>query len=904
MTEDISQVPQYTAYMNPILDVLRTSERGELSIEELDRRVFAAMQLPGGVIAVPHDAARADRSEAGYRAAWARTYLKKVGLVDNLRRGMWSLTDSGRTTTTIDTQAVVAQVARELGRDRLTMGEEDEESSELDSEAETARVTEPVATQLRELKEHLSSTGDLLSRDEVVRYLRRFRDRFGPDALADLDGEALLTAIHGRGARDSLVYWLEFKDDDELPARFGGIGGGSALKFGIYQSAETGRWMAGSSRQQRTLTIDEAIAFARRQRGELVAGARVLGGYARAGLDVDYTELQGRLAEAAPELAGTSWGHKYFALVSQDLLEMMHGAETQRYHLLKLLKLPAEGRYENARIFSGIARQLDMTLFELSTVLHRRHGPAHTYWRVGTKDGGVDEWPRMRDGAFAAVGWSTVGDLSEISNSATGRDLIREQLQRGSSGPPQVITRGASQLFDFARTAQDRDVVVAMDGVRVRGVGRIIGPYFHRSDDGPFPHRRPVQWLPVDEWRLPDAERLQTTFTRLGKSARNIIEIESRLMGAPGTPSPAFSGSDALVAATTSPAPTQPAPLPVLTGTPARVQAALYRKRQVILYGPPGTGKTYWAERAAQELVARSWFQQSWEQLGAGQRSALETARAIEICAFHPAYGYEDFLEGHRPVLHDGSLSFRVQDGVFKQLCDRARRDRTHDYLLIIDEINRGDIPRIFGELLTVLERDKRNKSVTLPLSGSPFSVPDNVLLIGTMNTADRSIALLDAALRRRFAFIELLPDSTPLRGISVGGLPLGPWLDELNRRVVQHAGRDARNLQIGHSYLLPGGNPVRELGVFAEILRDDIIPLLEEYCYGNFDALASILGDRIVLKAKQRIDSALLEPDRHDDLLQTLLSAFAGVTTTLQAVQADMPTDQSDDGESTDGEL
>ena len=132
-------------------------------------------------------------------------------------------------------------------------------------------------------------------------------------------------------------------------------------------------------------------------------------------------------------------------------------------------------------------------------------------------------------------------------------------------------------------------------------------------------------------------------------------------------------------------------------------------------------------------------------------------------------------------------------------------------------------------------------------MSRSAFRVPPNVLLIGTMNTADRSIALLDTALRRRFGFVELMPDASLLEGATVAGIPLGPWLDALNRRICEHVGRDARNLQVGHSFLLEGGQPVKDAVRFFRVVRDEIIPLLEEYCYEDFDALHSILGSGLV---------------------------------------------------------
>ena len=136
--------------------------------------------------------------------------------------------------------------------------------------------------------------------------------------------------------------------------------------------------------------------------------------------------------------------------------------------------------------------------------------------------------------------------------------------------------------------------------------------------------------------------------------------------------------------------------------TIARIKAALDRKRQVILYGPPGTGKTYWAERAAQELAARSWHECSLPYLTEAERDALP----VELCTFHPAYGYEDFLEGYRPEVRNDALVYVLRDGIFKNLCERAGGRPDKDFYLIIDEINRGDIPRIFGELLTALEKD------------------------------------------------------------------------------------------------------------------------------------------------------------------------------------------------------
>jgi 5-methylcytosine-specific restriction protein B len=273
------------------------------------------------------------------------------------------------------------------------------------------------------------------------------------------------------------------------------------------------------------------------------------------------------------------------------------------------------------------------------------------------------------------------------------------------------------------------------------------------------------------------------------------------------------------------------------------------------------------------------------------------------MCTFHPGYGYEDFLEGYRPDAVNDRLAFSLRDGLFKRLCSDAQDRPDRRFYLIVDEINRGDIPRIFGELLSVMEWDKRGKSVMLPLSGSSFRVPSNVYLVGTMNTADRSIALLDTALRRRFGFVELMPDSSILGSSVVDGIPLALWLDSLNDRVREFLGRDARNLQVGHSYLMEGGKPISDFVRFARVVRGDVIPLLEEYCYEDYSTLERILGNGLIDSNRQRIREELFEDARRDDLVQALLAPDPDLIASTQAITSDgieteVNEDDSDDSE------
>jgi 5-methylcytosine-specific restriction protein B len=245
----------------------------------------------------------------------------------------------------------------------------------------------------------------------------------------------------------------------------------------------------------------------------------------------------------------------------------------------------------------------------------------------------------------------------------------------------------------------------------------------------------------------------------------------------------------------------------------------------------------------------------------------------ITRLTFHPSYSYEDFIEGFRPVdTGSGNLVLRLEDGVFKRLCREAQANPKRKYILLIDEINRANLAKVFGETITLLEKDKRGMQVTLPQSKESFAVPPNVFILGTMNTADRSIKLLDAALRRRFAFIELMPDTELLRGASVGALMLDDFLEGLNRRIAKAEGREK---QIGHSFLLEGASPVADAEEFARRFRQEILPLLQEYCYEDYGALAGYIGDKIVNREANALDvDCLNDPDA---LIEALAKEFRG---------------------------
>ncbi len=258
---------------------------------------------------------------------------------------------------------------------------------------------------------------------------------------------------------------------------------------------------------------------------------------------------------------------------------------------------------------------------------------------------------------------------------------------------------------------------------------------------------------------------------------------------------------------------------------------------------PPGTGKTWEAVSHAVAIIDG----EDPKDLADKEREivkqrfdALRSEKRIEFVTFHQNYAYEDFIEGIRPRLNRNELTYELHIGVFKQIALRASGSRSKRYVLIIDEINRGNIAKIFGELITLIEPSKRlggedRTQVKLPYSGETFGVPSNLYLVGTMNTADRGIALLDTALRRRFDFVERMPDLCHIN-TDIEGVDGRTMLKIMNERIIDRLDREH---QIGHTYLMS----VKTLEDLANTFQRRIIPLLQEYFYDDWTKIRSVLG-------------------------------------------------------------
>lgn len=511
------------------------------------------------------------------------------------------------------------------------------------------------------------------------------------------------------------------------------------------------------------------------------------------------------------------------------------------------LSLPPDGEHYD-RICSALLRELELgdhafkTIPEFSseawTVSERVNAdtkaredagdaappqPSSTgrrYWYCAPGEG-ADSWEQFQKQGIIAIGWNydNVGNLMQYDSKKEMQKLLEAH---GAGSSPNTLA-----LWCFSHEMKPGDVIYAKRGTdTILGRGIVNSPYLFKETsvipgNPDFRNVRQIDWTPCKEWK-PSKAIHQKTLTEI--TDENVIkELEAHFTLSsklPKAEAPAVSDASA--------------PEPYTTGdflnevymeeSDYRTLARLLRKkRNVILQGPPGVGKTFAAERLA------------W--------SILRAKDPDRVCMvqFHQNYSYEDFLMGWRPS-KDG---FVLRHGPFWEFCRKAEDDPTHDYFFVIDEINRGNLSKIFGELLMLIESDKRGKRVKLLYGdddNDTFAVPKNVFLIGMMNTADRSIAIIDYALRRRFAFFDMKPGFSTrgftnyLESMKSGRLTsLVKCVKDLNEQIRADATLGA-GFEIGHSYFcrLEGEGPEAISG----IVEYELIPLLREYWYDDDDSL------------------------------------------------------------------
>ena len=451
----------------------------------------------------------------------------------------------------------------------------------------------------------------------------------------------------------------------------------------------------------------------------------------------------------------------------------------------------------------------------------KKHELQHWLYTPGE---GAARWEEFRTAGIMALNWDRVGDLASFPDKESLLDALYTHYGDWGGRP----RKAADSVWDYIHAMKPGDIVyVRRSFNEIVGRGVVRSDYRYDEDRSSFRAVRDVEWTHVGSWPL--EQRIgRLMLQRLTENTKYTPDQLNALIGIEDSHSSAsvderrgnndldeadehYTSADFLDEVFLRPEDVE------------QMLGLLRRKKNLILQGAPGTGKTFAAKRLAYALMGQT-----------------DDSR-VEVVQFHQSTAYEDVVVGLRPTAEGG---FAAAEGVFARFCRRAAADPGRDYVFIIDEINRANISKAFGELLMLIEAEHRGEALRLPVSGELLSVPKRLHIIGMMNTADRGLALIDYALRRRFAFFEMRPALDHpgfLRHVEAVGSSRLEALVDVVRRLNQRIAEDEAlgpGFQIGHSYLcLPAAGPENPAGTDADVtsvVRYELEPLVREYWFDN----------------------------------------------------------------------
>ena len=481
-----------------------------------------------------------------------------------------------------------------------------------------------------------------------------------------------------------------------------------------------------------------------------------------------------------------------------------------------LIQTVVDFQYRLWRFFDIEAGYFLIQTLTVNSIEEKSTVETSTHYWIYSPGENAFKWEEFHEKGIMALGWEELGDLREYDS----RDEIKKSLQEQYTNSSCINSSLAT--WQFANEMKVGDVVFVKKGMyKIIGRGVVSGDYEFDENRTDYNHVRKVNWTHDGEWKHPGQAVMKTLtditdYTDYVEKLNALFEIEEEQTDENRIFEP-YDKSDFLSEVFISPEKYE------------TIVGLLERKKNIIFQGAPGVGKSFAAKRLAYSILEE------------------KNTNQVKVIQFHQSYSYEDFIVGFRPSEEDGK-QFEKRYGVFYDFCKKAANDSDNKYFFIIDEINRGNLSKIFGELLLLIENDKRGKEYKIQLlyAKEDFYIPENVYIIGMMNTADRSLAMIDYALRRRFSFVEFEPafeaEGFRQKQDEISNEKYNHLIEqiiELNKEIAEDVSL-GKGFRIGHSYFIPENSSDVDDHWLSDVVNYEIIPLLEEYWFDETDKITS----------------------------------------------------------------
>jgi len=453
--------------------------------------------------------------------------------------------------------------------------------------------------------------------------------------------------------------------------------------------------------------------------------------------------------------------------------------------------------------------------------------PTTKYWLYAPGQN-ASQWDNFYDNGIMAIDWNKIQNLKEYESKKEIRDILKERYDYSADYKNDSLC-----LYEFCNEMNIGDIVIAKSGrSEYLGYGIVESDYQYDSNLDSYKHTRKVNWVAKGKWKEVEKAIVLKTLTDITKYP----DYVNRLIELLGIESDNITNQVSDLSKINYTKNMAIQDLFIEANEFNHIVNLLSLKQNIILQGPPGVGKSFISKRIAYCLLNN------------------KDDDRVEMVQFHQSYSYEDFIQGYRPT-NDGN--FTLKNGLFYDFCIKAQNNSDKKYVFIIDEINRGNLSKIFGELMLLIENDKRGPEYAISLTYSNsendrFYIPENLYIIGMMNTADRSLAMVDYALRRRFCFIDLIPQfhskkfKSHLQKYKVNKKVVNKIIekiDALNNQISEDSDLGS-GYNIGHSFFTPNKDGKYNIDWYNQIIDYEIEPLIREYWFDKINKVETIIEE------------------------------------------------------------